>query len=97
MAHPPLPTSLGDTWQARYEPIISLSSTGLPGDWWEVELPCKPGNLTRRPCLCAPYHHRLDWNIWFIGFKPHLQMLQQREGWVDKPYPHTAIGDTWHG
>ena len=30
----------------------------------------------------APYHHRLDWNIWFIGFKPHRQMLEGRERWL---------------
>ena len=23
-----------------------------------------------------------DWNIWFIGFKPHEAMLRQRESWV---------------
>ena len=48
----------------------------------EVELPCKPGNVTRRPCFCAPYHFRLDWNIWFLGFKPHRSMLEQRERWL---------------
>ena len=40
----------------------------------------------RRPVplavLCAPHHYRLDWNIWFLGFKPHGQMLRQREGWL---------------
>ena len=24
---------------------------------------------------------RLDWNIWFLGFKPHAAMLEQRERW----------------
>ena len=40
------------------------------------------GSVTRRPCFCAPYHYRLDWNIWFIGFKPHTAMLRQRERWL---------------
>ena len=102
--------AFGSVGEARYEPIVQFSSTGHPGDWWELELPwaylltylltyllaylltyllrwelelpCKPGNVTRRPCFCAPYHYRLDWNIWFLGFKPHAHMLRQRESWL---------------
>ena len=51
-------------------------------EWIEIEFPCKPGSLDRRPCFCAPYHYRLDWNIWFIGFKPHSHYLNQRESWM---------------
>ena len=28
------------------------------------------------------YHYRLDWNIWFIGFKPHKRYLHHRESWL---------------
>jgi len=72
--------AFGSVGKARYEPIISLSDNGK--NWTELEFPCKPGKLDRRPCFCAPYHYRLDWNIWFIGFKPHQAMLQQRERWL---------------
>lgn len=72
--------AFGSVGEARYEPIISVSSDGQT--WTEIELPCKPGNVKRRPCFCAPYHYRLDWNIWFIGFKPHQSMLQRRERWM---------------
>ena len=72
--------AFGSVGERRYEPIISISSDGV--NWHEIEFPCKPGDLRRRPCFCAPYHYRVDWNIWFIGFKPHLTMLQQREHWV---------------
>ena len=72
--------AFGDVGRARYEPIVSVSSDGL--SWTEIEFPCKPGSLTRRPCFCAPYHYRLDWNIWFLGFPPHGRMLQQRERWL---------------
>lgn len=71
--------AFGSVGEARYEPIISVSD-GIT--WMELELPCKPGNVKRRPCFCAPYHYRLDWNIWFIGFKPHESMLQRRERWM---------------
>ena len=72
--------AFGSVGEARYEPIISLSHDGAT--WHEIDLPCKPGNVTRRPCFCAPYHYRLDWNIWFLGFKPHRGMLQRREDWL---------------
>jgi lipase maturation factor 1 len=72
--------AFGDVGQARYEPIVSLRMNGT--EWIELEFPCKPGQVTRRPCFCAPYHYRLDWNIWFIGFPPHSAYLQQREKWL---------------
>jgi hypothetical protein len=31
--------------------------------WSEYEFICKPGNINRRPCIRAPYHHRLDWQV----------------------------------
>jgi len=52
------------------------------GNWTEIEFPCKPGNVSRSPCCSAPYHHRLDWNIWLIGFKPHQAYLRNRECWL---------------
>jgi hypothetical protein len=72
--------AFGSVGQGRYEPIVSITYNGR--DWIELEFPCKPGTVTRRPCFCAPYHYRLDWNIWFIGFKPHANMLQGRESWL---------------
>ena len=35
--------------------------------WFEYELPCKPGDVSRRPCIISPYHYRLDWQIWFAA------------------------------
>ena len=72
--------AFGSVGKARYEPILSLSPDGKT--WTEIDFPCKPGTITRRPCLCAPYHYRLDWNIWFIGFEPHSAYLQRREQWL---------------
>ena len=72
--------AFGSVGEAQFEPILSISADGQ--DWRELDFPCKPGNVTRRPCFCSPYHYRLDWNIWFIGFKPHQGMLQQRERWL---------------
>jgi hypothetical protein len=72
--------AFGSVGKGRYEPIVSITYNGH--DWHELEFPCKPGTVTRRPCFCAPYHYRVDWNIWFLGFKPHMNMLQGREAWL---------------
>lgn len=72
--------AFGSVGQGRYEPILSITYDGK--EWIELDFPCKPGTVTRRPCFCAPYHYRLDWNIWFIGFKPHARMLEGREQWL---------------
>jgi hypothetical protein len=44
--------AFGSVGEARYEPIISVSRDGAT--WVELDFPCKPGNVTRRPCFrCA--------------------------------------------
>ncbi|HEY3495179.1 MAG TPA: lipase maturation factor family protein [Polyangiaceae bacterium] len=45
--------------------------------WVEYEFPCKPGDVRRRPCLITPYHHRLDWQLWFAALSNF-----QREPWI---------------
>ncbi|KAL4231529.1 Lipase maturation factor 1 [Mactra antiquata] len=39
--------------------------------WLEYEFKCKPGKITRRPCLISPYHYRLDWLLWFAAFQSY--------------------------
>ena len=46
--------------------------------WREYEFKCKPGDPMRRPCTISPYHHRLDWQIWFAAMS------------VPDAYPWTA-------
>ena len=50
--------AFGSVGEARYEAIVSASHDGVT--WHELDFPCKPGTVTRRPCFCAPYHFRLD-------------------------------------
>mmetsp|Transcript_25854 Transcript_25854/g.39723 ORF Transcript_25854/g.39723 Transcript_25854/m.39723 type:complete len:214 (+) Transcript_25854:126-767(+) len=86
--------AFGSVGEARYEAIISISNN--QEQWTELEFPCKPGNVKRRPCFCAPYHYRLDWNIWFLGFKPHKAYLQQRETWLYTLIQKIMIPDSSH-
>jgi hypothetical protein len=62
--------AFGSVGRVRNE--IVLSGTLEPAaetavDWREFELPCKPGDVRRRPCLITPYHYRLDWQMWFAA------------------------------
>ena len=40
--------------------------------WEEYEFKCKPGKITRRPCIISPYHYRLDWLLWFAAFQVYV-------------------------
>ncbi len=42
--------------------IIQGTSDGV--NWLPYEFPCKPGNVSRRPCTIAPYHYRMDWKMY---------------------------------
>lgn len=64
--------SVGDT---RYEIVIEGTLADQPtddADWRAYELPCKPGDIARRPCVLGPYHRRLDWLIWFSAMDDKL-------------------------
>ncbi|KAL3942994.1 MAG: hypothetical protein SGBAC_002901 [Bacillariaceae sp.] len=54
--------AFGSVGKARYEPIVSVAYAGSAGqgefEWIELDFPCKPGKLSRRPCFCAPYHYK---------------------------------------
>ncbi len=69
--------SVGDT---RPELVIEGSNDGVT--WKAYELPCKPGDPSRRPCLITPYHYRLDWLMWFAALEAEQIGGLQREAWV---------------
>ncbi len=39
-------------------------------EWKEYEFKGKPGDVCRTPPIIAPYHWRLDWQMWFVPFSP---------------------------
>ena len=62
--------AFGSVGRERYE--IVLEGTGDdpkdPGArWLEYDFACKPGRTNRRSCWISPYHHRLDWQMWFLA------------------------------
>jgi hypothetical protein len=72
--------AFGTVGKERHEVVIEGTRNATPGPdavWEEYELPCKPGDPRRRPCVISPYHYRLDWQMWFAALG-HFQ----REPWT---------------
>lgn len=64
--------AFGSVTKSRTEVIIQGTYDDPISDdakWLEYEFYCKPGNVTRRPCVISPYHYRLDWLMWFAPFR----------------------------
>lgn len=61
--------AFGSVTMTRHELVIEGTRDADPATaaWSAYELPCKPGDLARRPCILGPYHRRLDWLIWFAA------------------------------
>ena len=51
--------------ERRPEIILEGSNDGV--NWLAYEMPCKPGDLSRRPPFVAPHQPRLDWQMWFAA------------------------------
>jgi hypothetical protein len=64
--------AFGSVGKRRTEVILEGTSDRTITDatqWRAYELNCKPGDVDRRPCFVAPYHYRLDWQIWFAAME----------------------------
>ena len=65
--------AFGSITKVRTEVIIegttALNLKGSNIRWKEYEFKCKPGAVTRNPCIISPYHYRLDWLMWFAAFQ----------------------------
>ena len=43
--------------QVILEGTMALDPHAADAEWLEFQFPCKPGNVTRAPCLISPYHY----------------------------------------
>jgi hypothetical protein len=62
--------AFGSITKERYEIVIEGAddeSVSPSTVWKEYEFKGKPGEVTYRPPLVAPYHMRLDWLMWFAA------------------------------
>lgn len=67
--------AFGSMTRRRYEVIIEGTlapdpQTATAEDWRPYEFPGKPGEVARRARQFAPYHLRLDWQMWFLALRP---------------------------
>ena len=67
--------AFGSMTERRYEVIIegTEDAAGHHADeetWRAFEFRGKPGDLRRLPRQVAPYHLRLDWQMWFLALRP---------------------------
>ncbi|GAA1484173.1 lipase maturation factor family protein [Brachybacterium fresconis] len=70
--------AFGSMTSGRYEVIIegTLDPDPPTADevaWHAYEFPGKPGDVRRRSRQFAPYHLRLDWQMWFLALRPGAQ------------------------
>uniref|UniRef100_A0A452DHY3 Lipase maturation factor n=1 Tax=Bos taurus TaxID=9913 RepID=A0A452DHY3_BOVIN len=67
--------AFGSITRERTEVILqgtaSANASAPDSAWEDYEFKCKPGDPRRRPCLISPYHHRLDWLMWFAAFQTY--------------------------
>lgn len=73
---------------------VVYSGKGEDDEWREFEFFCKPGALSKRPCVITPYHLRLDWSAWFSAMATYQhypwtvhfvqKMLEPRKKWKMK-------------
>jgi hypothetical protein len=83
--------AFGSIGRERDEVIIEGTSdpwVGPDTQWRAYELPCKPGDVTRRPCVISPYHYRLDWQLWFAAMS-----TVNRELWLLRVVDRLLRGD----
>jgi hypothetical protein len=82
--------AFGSVGLVRHELVIegTLADDPATADWHAYELPCKPTDPTRRPCVLGPYHRRLDWLIWFLAMED-----QPRDAWVLHLVWKLLVGD----
>ncbi|MBX3027829.1 lipase maturation factor family protein [bacterium] len=72
--------AFGSVGRERDEVILEGTSDDHVGPdtrWQEYQFPCKPGDVTRRPCVISPYHYRADWQMWFAAMSQ-----ASREPWL---------------
>jgi hypothetical protein len=82
--------AFGSVGDSRDELVIEgTRDTDLASATWHAyELPCKPGDLSRRPCILGPYHRRLDWLIWFAAMSE-----KPRDPWIVHFVYKLLVGD----
>ena len=65
--------AFGHVTKDRYELVVQGTTDAVVDadtDWRTYEFHGKPTDVSRRPPQWAPYHLRLDWQLWFAAMQP---------------------------
>ena len=65
--------AFGHVTKTRYELVVQGTTDEVVDDdteWETYEFHGKPTDVSRRPPQWAPYHLRLDWQLWFAAMQP---------------------------
>ncbi|MFB6296653.1 MAG: lipase maturation factor family protein [Halobacteriales archaeon] len=65
--------AFGSITKTRYEVVVQGTDDEVltaDTEWETYEFPGKPTDPSRRPPQWAPYHLRLDWQLWFAAMTP---------------------------
>ena len=64
--------AFGSITKDRYQLVIEGTNTSDPtaADWQAYEFKGQPVRTDERPPQWAPYHLRLDWQLWFAAMRP---------------------------
>jgi hypothetical protein len=73
--------AFGSITRDRYQLVIEAAATAAPAedDWETYEFRGQPVRPGERPPQVAPYHLRLDWQLWFAAMRPRPG---PRQRWV---------------
>ncbi len=71
--------AFGSITRDRYQLVIEGTDAETPteDDWQEYECLGQPVRTDERPPQVAPYHLRLDWQLWFAAMQPRPGPRQQ--------------------
>jgi hypothetical protein len=71
--------AFGSITRDRYQLVIEGTRAGDPDetDWEEYEFKGQPVRTDERPPQWAPYHLRLDWQLWFAAMRPRPTRRQR--------------------
>ncbi|MFB6305032.1 MAG: lipase maturation factor family protein [Haloferacaceae archaeon] len=84
--------AFGSVTKERYEVVVEGTSdetVTASTEWREYEFPGKPTDPARRPRQVAPYHLRLDWQLWFAAMSPS----PRRHPWFPRLLDRLLDGD----
>ncbi|MGP4112609.1 lipase maturation factor family protein [Streptomyces sp. 4N509B] len=74
--------AFGTVTRVRHEVVLEGTADREPGPesrWEAYEFHGKPGDPRRRPRQFAPFHLRLDWQMWFAGLAPQAPQPWMRQ------------------